>query len=497
MVQHDLAASKRPLFVIRIFVVAVLLHAASDNVVVDGQLNRSPRGLWSDLFGAVVTSLGDHVKRQRAREAAVASVASSRVDDLKAVNTIIEDTKYDNSEIPDKQALFGPVFTNVTTTTTEASRTPVISGYSNDTLDNLLQPKGVFDDIANGISSLFGGAGPAVDSGPSGVNLVPNNCWYRGTKYECALSITCAVQGQKSLDLCNGGLIWTCCVDRDQIDRVDPDLGKFSEAKCGEIYTEGKSGRSALADKDRESRIVGGHNTFFGQHPWQAAIIKQSFLSKRISCGGALIGKRWVLTAAHCVHNTAISDMKVRLGEWNVREQSEKYPHEDYDIEKKSEHPDYKPATFQNDLAVVRLNRDVNYKEHIIPVCLPVFEEDFVGKKAVVIGWGRTAHGAISTPSKLQEVEVEVITSETCQDWFKSNNRRETIYKNEFLCAGYETGGRDSCQGDSGGPLVTNKDGKGTLIGLVSWGIACARPKLPGVYTNIANYVAWVKSNLN
>ncbi len=81
------------------------------------------------------------------------------------------------------------------------------------------------------------------------------------------------MQGQKSLDLCNGGLIWTCCVDRDQIDRVDPDLGKFSEAKCGEIYTEGKSGRSALADKDRESRIVGGHNTFFGQHPWQVCTV--------------------------------------------------------------------------------------------------------------------------------------------------------------------------------------------------------------------------------
>ena len=265
MVQHDPAAFKRPLFVI--FVIGVLLHASSYNVV-ECQLNRSPRGLWGDLFGAVTTALGEHVKRQRAREAAI--VASSRVDQS-AVNTIEENL---HSE-PDKK-LFGPIFANVTTTTTTTTEATTTSEavYSNDTLNDMLQPKGVFDDIANGISSLFGGAGPAVDSGPTGVNLVPNNCWYRGNKYECALSITCAVQGQKSLDLCNGGLIWTCCVDRDQIDRVDPDLGKLSDAKCGEIYT-GESSRSAALDQnpDRESRIVGGHNTFFGQHPWQVCSI--------------------------------------------------------------------------------------------------------------------------------------------------------------------------------------------------------------------------------
>ena len=145
------------------------------------------------------------------------------------------------------------------------------------------QERGIFDDVANGLSSLFGvsgGGGGASETTNGGLTLVPNHCWYRGGKYECALSITCAISGKKSMDLCNGGLIWSCCVDRDQIDRVDPNLGLVEDVKCGEIFDE------------RKSRIVGGVDSAFGHHPWQAALIKQTFLSKRISCGGALIGDR-------------------------------------------------------------------------------------------------------------------------------------------------------------------------------------------------------------
>ncbi|TRY68276.1 hypothetical protein TCAL_05636 [Tigriopus californicus] len=384
----------------------------------------------------------------------------------------------------------------------EASHaTRIVSNSSSD--DTVSSPssqsRGIFDDMASGLSTLLSyGSSPVVDSTSTsngGLSLVPNHCWYRGEnwyrgeKFDCALSITCAISGKKSMDLCNGGLIWTCCVDREKIDRIDPDLGALDNAKCGQIVQQNSIGK-------KSARIVGGHDSAFGHHPWQAALIKQSFLSKRISCGGALIGKRWVITAAHCVYSTPVSSMRVRLGEWNVREQSEPFPHEDYEVERKIEHKGYEPATFKNDIALVRLNRDVKYRQHIIPVCLPSPNEVFTDKPAVVVGWGRTAHGQLSTPARLQEVEVEVVDSTSCQDWFRQNNRKETIFQKEFICAGFVTGGKDSCQGDSGGPLVTQKDGRGVLIGLVSWGISCARPKLPGVYTNIAHFSSWVQQNI-
>ncbi|KAL7448475.1 hypothetical protein ACHAWC_000651 [Mediolabrus comicus] len=58
-----------------------------------------------------------------------------------------------------------------------------------------------------------------------------------------------------------------------------------------------------------------------------------------------------------------------------------------------------------------------------------------------------------------------------------------------------------ACNGDSGGPLFqVDKDGEigdyPTQVGIVSWGIPCAIPGYPDVYTRVSYYAEWIKETV-
>lgn len=141
----------------------------------------------------------------------------------------------------------------------------------------------------------------------------------------------------------------------------------------------------------------------------------------------------------------------------------------------------------------------------IRPICIPIDEplrsKDYVGYTPFVAGWGRTSEGGSSAPL-LQELQINVLGNDVCKDRYKKVGKliSEKQFDDAVLCAGVLTGGKDSCQGDSGGPLmapsVYGQVSHYFQIGVVSYGIGCARQNVPGVYTRVQTFVDWIQEKV-
>ncbi|XP_047496452.1 serine proteinase stubble-like [Penaeus chinensis] len=262
-------------------------------------------------------------------------------------------------------------------------------------------------------------------------------------------------------------------------------------ATCGHSQAQGVLGRV------KNPSFVEG-DTEFGEHPWQAAILRQDNGEVKYVCGATLIDDRHLLTAAHCVSNLQLTELTVRLGEWDVRAETEFFSHIELRPATLLVHPQYYAGNLVNDIAILTLEHHIDFSAnpHISPVCLPDAHSTFVGQRCQSTGWGKDAFGGDGKfQSILKEVELPVLSHFQCQTALKHTRLGATFSLHQGnLCAGGEAG-RDTCKGDGGGPLVCRgDDGAFRLAGLVSWGVGCGQVGVPGVYVNVAHYLDWIES---
>uniref|UniRef100_A0A8C0QS34 Peptidase S1 domain-containing protein n=1 Tax=Chelonoidis abingdonii TaxID=106734 RepID=A0A8C0QS34_CHEAB len=225
-----------------------------------------------------------------------------------------------------------------------------------------------------------------------------------------------------------------------------------------------------------DTRIIGGYPCERPQ-PWQAAI----FDSYRLYCGGVLISKDWVLTAAHC---QLPGSTNVRLGEYNLRKLDE--TEQLRMAAKLIPHPNYNSATKDNDIMLIKLITPVQTNDNVQPIELASSAAP-PGSVCQVSGWGTTTSPQPSFPAMLQCANLRIISAAECRREYSN------LVTDNMLCAGVPQGGIDSCQGDSGGPLICD----GILQGIVSWGLEeCAQPNKPGVYTKVSKYIKWIQQTV-
>lgn len=288
--------------------------------------------------------------------------------------------------------------------------------------------------------------------------------------------------------------------------------GKRKAIEGSEPYVEALTAyqtKTPLADP----KVIGGYAIRYAEAPWQVALVEPNLNDNVAFCGGVLISRRWVLTAAHCVeapmtrrkvqvfaNDNDLSDRGTRAAVRNI-----------------FLHPEYTPKTNDrfgsrppyNDLALLRLRSPIRGKAR--PIKLPQFDEtnfqsivdvNYISPEnederlpLFISGWGRVSVKSSGT-RKLRGATVPLVDLQKCNSLnaYGDPLNDDSVIQPTQICAGYKDGEVDTCRGDSGGPLALRTGTSSpVLAGITSWGKSCAEPLKYGVYTRVSSFVPWIE----
>ena len=221
----------------------------------------------------------------------------------------------------------------------------------------------------------------------------------------------------------------------------------------------------------RTGAIINGTDAEPGDAPYMVALYK----NRAFVCGGALIARNKVLTAAHCVKNNAY--YTVRGGIKDLAEIG-------FNIScSVTIHPRYNITPHANDIAVLTLEKDVD------PVMFPEVRYAMLQKKGLrtdskvrVFGWGQQVSNDRSSLSNYLKKTTLVVKHTRIWFYIAAKPRRYS----------------SACYGDSGGPLESS-DGK--LAGIAASVtrndyVECLVGKT-NFFTKVSKYITWIEDQIH
>ena len=210
----------------------------------------------------------------------------------------------------------------------------------------------------------------------------------------------------------------------------------FNDNECGKRLAQ------------REGLVKGGYSTRPGDWPWHVALYQRGINSDgfEYACGGSIVHRYLVLTAAHCVTFAAsrrkipTENLQLKMGRFNLSNDAEEHA-EEFSVIETIVHVGFRPTTFENDIAILRVEIPIIFNDYIQPVCLWKRDDGFVlpsvhDQSGTVVGWGLSEENRLG--AVLNEALMPVVDSLTCLASDRAFFGR-LVYSKAF-CAGYKNG---------------------------------------------------------
>ncbi|NXJ99311.1 GRAA protein, partial [Corythaixoides concolor] len=229
--------------------------------------------------------------------------------------------------------------------------------------------------------------------------------------------------------------------------------------------------------------IIGGTEVAPHSRPFMALI---NGANGKPICGGALIKENWVLTAAHC----NVERGKVTLGVHSVK--AKEREKQVFKIAKQIRYPCYSSSSKENDIMLLQLQKRATLTKAVQPIPLPTSDDDpKPGTICTVAGWGQTHNKLRKLSDTLREVNITVISRQTCND--KNHYNNNPVITENMICAGARNGGKDSCA------VMDLLRCNNVMRGITAFGKAnkCGSADGPGVYTRLTKqYLQWIRKTI-